>query len=116
MIVLLLGCPGCGKTTQGGRLFERFGLPQIVAAEVVKEAVAAGEIAPAPGGEVSDDHVSRAIVSKVNADFCQDGFSLEGFPNTKRQWTAFQKVLMANKMKISAALHFDVSPHPNSPP
>ena len=44
MIVLLLGPPECGKTTQADRLFGRMGLPSVDIGELLEQA--ADQVAP----------------------------------------------------------------------
>lgn len=99
--LILTGPPGAGKGTQAKRLIEKFGIPQISTGDILREAVASGsEVgvrakAIMDRGELVPDEVVIEIVRQrlARAD-CKRGFVLDGFPRTRPQAQALDRILI----------------------
>merc|ERR1712050_124061 len=93
-IMMLFGAPGAGKGTQGPKIVDELGIPQLSTGDMLREAVAAGtEVGKkakevmASGGLVSDDIVIGIIADRIKESDCKTGFILDGFPRTLAQAT-----------------------------
>jgi adenylate kinase len=100
LALILTGPPGSGKGTQAKRLIERFKLPQISTGDILREAVKSGsEIglrakAIMDKGELVPDEVVIEIVrQRLTRPDCKPGFVLDGFPRTRGQALALDKIL-----------------------
>jgi len=90
--VILLGPPGAGKGTQANLIKEKFNIPQISTGDMLRAAVSAGtplgleakKVMDA-GGLVSDELILGLVKERVNADDCENGYLLDGFPRTIAQ-------------------------------
>ena len=98
--IVLLGPPGSGKGTQAKLIAERFGLPQVSTGDLframksldtplarkVQEVMAHGHL-------VSDDVTIEVVKDRLSRDDCKQGATLDGFPRTKVQADALDKLL-----------------------
>eukprot|EP00405_Crypthecodinium_cohnii_P019441 CAMPEP_0206482886 /NCGR_PEP_ID=MMETSP0324_2-20121206/39112_1 /ASSEMBLY_ACC=CAM_ASM_000836 /TAXON_ID=2866 /ORGANISM="Crypthecodinium cohnii, Strain Seligo" /LENGTH=316 /DNA_ID=CAMNT_0053960861 /DNA_START=107 /DNA_END=1057 /DNA_ORIENTATION=+ len=116
-IMMVFGAPGAGKGTQGPRIVEMLGIPQLSTGDMLREAVAAGtEVGKkakevmAAGGLVSDEIVIGIIADRIKADDCKSGFILDGFPRTQAQAEALDKMLAQSGEAVSLVMAFDVDP------
>jgi adenylate kinase len=98
--LVLLGVPGAGKGTQGRRLVERFGIPQVATGEILREAVKQGtplgKAAKAvmdQGLLVPDDVVIGIVEERLKQADAARGFVLDGFPRTTAQAEALDAML-----------------------
>src|SRR6266571_3369423 len=101
MKLVLLGPPGAGKGTQAVRLAERFGVPHISTGDILRRQVAAktelGKKAATyvRGGKlVPDALVIEMVRKRLGEKDARKGFILDGFPRTREQAEALDK--MAN--------------------
>lgn len=92
MRVILLGCPGSGKGTQGKFIAEHFGIPQISTGDMLRAAVIAGtplgleaKKVMEAGALVSDSIILGLIRERIAQSDCAAGFLLDGFPRTIAQ-------------------------------
>lgn len=92
MIVIFLGPPGAGKGTQAAHIVRRYGVPQLSTGDMLRAAVAAGtpvgkkaKAIMDAGNLVSDDVVAAIVEERIEADDCDGGFLLDGFPRTEAQ-------------------------------
>lgn len=114
-IVMLFGAPGAGKGTQGPKIVDKLGIPQLSTGDMLREAVTAGtEVGKkakevmASGGLVSDDIVIGIIADRIKEPDCSTGFILDGFPRTQAQSEALDKMLAATGEVVSLVMAFDV--------
>jgi len=114
-IMMVFGAPGAGKGTQGARIVDELGIPQLSTGDMLREAVAneteIGKKAKqvmASGGLVSDDIVIGIIKDRITEADCKSGFILDGFPRTVEQTEALDKMLSANGEAVSLVMAFDV--------
>ena len=112
MRLVLLGVPGAGKGTQGRRLAEKFGIPQVATGEILREAVknrtplglTAKERMDA-GLLVPDEVVIGIVAERLTADDCRKGFILDGFPRTVAQAEALDAMLAKAGTPLERALN-----------
>ncbi len=115
MRIVLLGAPGSGKGTQGKKLAEQYGIPQISTGDLLRAAVAAetplgkrARVAMDAGQLVSDDVVVGLIRERLNEADTANGFILDGFPRNIVQAEALDVMLNEIGKPLQAALHIDV--------
>ncbi|CAK9018500.1 unnamed protein product [Durusdinium trenchii] len=116
-IMMLFGAPGCGKGTQGPKIVETLGIPQLSTGDMLREAVAAGtevglkaKEVMASGGLVSDEIVIGIIADRIKQPDCVTGFILDGFPRTLEQAKALDALLAKSGEAVSLILEFGVDP------
>jgi adenylate kinase len=92
MKLVLLGCPGAGKGTQAQFITQRYHIPQISTGDMLRQAVASQselgvqvQATIANGHLVSDDLVLAIVAERIQAEDCQQGYLLDGFPRTLAQ-------------------------------
>ncbi len=111
----LMGPPGAGKGTQAQLLVERFGIPQISTGDILREAVASGSPlgvqakAIMDRGDLVPDEVMIPIVEeRLSRPDCQPGFILDGFPRTRAQAEALDRMLVRLGREALRVLAFEV--------
>merc|ERR1719440_169576 len=114
-IMILFGPPGAGKGTQGPKIEETLGIPQLSTGDMLRAAVAAktevGMKAAAvmkAGGLVSDDIVVGIIRDRIKEPDCQLGFILDGFPRTLEQAKALDAMLAECNERVGKVIEFQV--------
>mmetsp|Transcript_10821 Transcript_10821/g.25823 ORF Transcript_10821/g.25823 Transcript_10821/m.25823 type:complete len:327 (-) Transcript_10821:42-1022(-) len=114
-ILILFGPPGAGKGTQGPKVEDMLGIPQLSTGDMLRAAVAAqtevGKKAQAvmkAGGLVSDDIVVGIIRDRIQEDDCKFGFILDGFPRTLAQAKALDKMLAEEGACVTKVIEFEV--------
>lgn len=93
MIAVLIGPSSCGKTTQGQFIEKKFGLPGLVWADVLKNAVNKNDTEASQeakellqqGEKIPGIIAVEIIRERITHPDCADGFSLEGFPKNMEQ-------------------------------
>ncbi len=115
MRIVLLGAPGSGKGTQGKRLAESYGIPQISTGDLLRAAVAAGtplgnraKAAMDAGQLVSDEVVVELIRERLGDPDTARGFILDGFPRNVAQAEALDAMLAEIDRPLQVALLMDV--------
>jgi len=115
--MMLFGAPGAGKGTQGPKIVDELGIPQLSTGDMLRDAVAAGtpigkraKDVMARGELVSDDIVIGIIEDRIKDPDCKSGFILDGFPRTVDQAKALDKMLAKNGETVSLILAFEVNP------
>jgi adenylate kinase len=116
-IMILFGAPGAGKGTQGERIVEELGIPQLSTGDMLREAVAQGtevgkraKAVMESGGLVSDDILIAMIEERIQAEDCSEGFILDGMPRTLVQAKAVDEMLAKTGEYVSTVMEFDVAP------
>jgi len=90
-VILLLGPPGAGKTTQAKNLSRQYRIPAISMAEILKKA--GGKVnfnrslkVPLASGEMVNDEVANQLIQqRITQKDAQQGFLLDGYPQTAKQ-------------------------------
>ena len=110
MNIILLGPPGAGKGTHAQKLMNEMGIPQISTGDMLRQAIKAETQLglSAKGyidrGELVPDEVVIGIVKeRLQADDCQSGYILDGFPRTVAQADA-----LSTFAKIDVALNLSL--------
>ena len=106
-ILILLGPPGAGKGTVGGRLSEIYNLPLISSGDLLRENVnnhtKLGEKANSyikRGELVPDELVEEIIEDRIRREDCKYGFILDGFPRTLKQAEDLDKMLENERIPV----------------
>jgi len=113
--MMLFGAPGAGKGTQGPRIVDELGIPQLSTGDMLRGAVAAGtptgkkaKDVMARGELVSDDIVVGIIEERIKDPDCATGFILDGFPRNLEQAKALDAMLAKTGDTVSKVLAFEV--------
>lgn len=98
MVLLLIGPPGSGKTTQASKLSRRFQIPSISMADVLKQEGggrrADKKLRVNVAADLMNDPVSNELIDKRLARRDTDrGFILDGYPVTHGQAEYLEKIL-----------------------
>lgn len=118
--LVLLGAPGAGKGTQADLLCELLGACHLSTGDVFRAAkrLAEGEVSPElekalghmrRGELVPDETVLELVRERGQCMRCAGGFVLDGFPRTVDQAAALQKMLQAENLALTAAIHYELS-------
>ena len=115
MIVILLGPPGVGKGTQGGRISVHYSVPTISTGAMFRDAVARGtelgriiqRYKIEKGEYVPDDVVIQAVKARTSEPDCAAGFLLDGFPRTIPQAESLETMLAAQERRLNCVLDFE---------
>jgi len=98
--IVLLGPPGAGKGTQAKLMIEKTGLVHISSGDIFRENIKnqteLGQLAQAfinKGELVPDDVTIAMIQERFSRPDCAQGAILDGFPRTKAQAEALEKML-----------------------
>ncbi len=115
MKLILIGAPGSGKGTQTKYLTEKYHIPQIATADLLRAAVIAqtplGRQAKAimdAGQLVPNDIVIGMIRERITRPDADQGFILDGFPRNIAQAMALDDILDKLGKPIDAVLQFNV--------
>jgi len=113
--IILLGPPGAGKGTQAKKISDEFAIPQISTGDMLREAVNKGtEMGKKAksfmdqGGLVPDEVVIGIVKDRLQANDCDKGFILDGFPRTIPQAQALDRVTNDLKKEIRVVLSLEV--------
>ena len=113
MRLILLGPPGAGKGTQAAFIREHFNIPQISTGDMLRAAVKArsslgieAEGVMKAGMLVSDNLIINLVKERLQAEDCQNGYLLDGFPRTLAQADALRDA----GVQVDYVLEIDV-PH-----
>eukprot|EP00283_Hemiselmis_rufescens_P008014 CAMPEP_0173420320 /NCGR_PEP_ID=MMETSP1357-20121228/1860_1 /TAXON_ID=77926 /ORGANISM="Hemiselmis rufescens, Strain PCC563" /LENGTH=169 /DNA_ID=CAMNT_0014383099 /DNA_START=56 /DNA_END=562 /DNA_ORIENTATION=+ len=116
MIVLLMGPPSCGKTTQAAHIMEQHGLPALDFAQVLAAATAtpkSGAAVEAKGLIATGERLPEALAieilkERLDEGDCAKGFSLEGIPVNMEQAALLDGMLARKGLGVDAAIYLDV--------
>jgi adenylate kinase len=113
--IVLFGPPGAGKGTQSSYLIEQYGLVHLSTGDLLRAEIQAEtelglqaqEIMNA--GELVPDHVViEMILNKIEANLNAKGFVFDGFPRTKAQAEALDRVLQLKNAPVKVMLSLEV--------
>jgi len=102
-VIVLIGPPGSGKTTQSALLRTRYALPVLAAEDIVKENQA--ELTKRRQGGVAyadlreDPALARFFRARMKTLDLSKGFVLDGYPATAFQAEDFSKLMQEMKLK-----------------
>ncbi|MBK6292125.1 MAG: adenylate kinase [Ignavibacteria bacterium] len=115
MIIILFGAPGVGKGTQAVILAEKLGVAHLSTGDafraaiknqtpvgvLAKEYVDAGKLVP-------DEIVARIVEEAMEGESFALGCILDGFPRTRPQADALDRMLAAKGLNISSVVNINV--------
>lgn len=115
MIIILFGAPGVGKGTQAVILAEKLGVAHLSTGDAFRAAiknqtpvgVLAKEFVDA-GKLVPDEIVARIVEEAMEGESFAQGCILDGFPRTRPQADALDRMLAAKGLKISSVVNINV--------
>jgi adenylate kinase len=115
-VIVLLGAPGAGKGTQAPVLAERLGIPVLASGDLLRTAVAAGtplgreaERYMSRGQLVPDETIVRVFLDRLEQPDARVGAILDGFPRTRIQAEALDRVLDEAGRRVDRAIYIDVA-------
>ncbi|WP_353893451.1 adenylate kinase [Proteinivorax hydrogeniformans] len=115
MRLILLGPPGAGKGTQATQIAQQYNIPHISTGDMFRQAVkqqtemgvkAKGYMDL--GKLVPDEIVIGIVAERLGKGDCDQGFLLDGFPRTKAQAEALDKILDELKSPLNRAINIEV--------
>lgn len=109
-MIILMGVAGAGKSVQGRRLADEFGLPWLSTGEFLRMMVTGQRRKEMLAGKLLDDTEMIALADKIfHMINSTEEFILDGFPRTADQadWLLAQH--KAGLLKISYVLHLEAS-------
>jgi len=115
MNLILVGPPGAGKGTQGHRLSERYGIPEISTGDILRAAVRQGTVLGQEakrymdrGALVPDEVIIGIVHERLGQDDAKAGFILDGFPRTVAQAEALTQLSEAQERPIEHVISIEV--------
>jgi adenylate kinase len=116
-ILVMLGAPGAGKGTQAQRLAARLGLPHVSTGDLFRAALRdktplGDEVRPymERGALVPDEVTMHVIAARLAQPDAEVGVILDGFPRTRPQAEALDRLLAQRGRRVSGALYIEVDP------
>ena len=111
----MVGAPGAGKGTQAALLSERLGVPHVASGDLFRDNIrretALGKKVKKfldAGALVPDDITVQMIADRLSEPDAGNGVILDGFPRTRPQAEALDKMLAKRNVDVAAALYIDV--------
>jgi len=113
--LILFGPPGSGKGTQSAKLIEAYNLQHISTGDLLRDEVSRRTPLGVEAAKymdqgllVPDEVVIGMISSRIDESPSSRGFIFDGFPRTKAQAEALDKLLEFKKTAISLVLAMEV--------
>lgn len=114
--LILFGPPGSGKGTQSEKLMARYGLKHLSTGDLLRHEIANQTILGLEakslmdqGQLVPDEVVIGMISTALDNNRLANGFLFDGFPRTKAQSVALDKLLEDRNEAINVVLALDVT-------
>lgn len=115
MNLLIFGAPGSGKGTQAEFIKNRFRVPQVATGDILRSekrrqtelGLKAQEYMDS-GKLVPDELVIAMLEKRLAEPDCADGFLLDGFPRTRPQAEALDRMMASHARRFDRALYLAV--------
>jgi len=114
-IMMIFGPPGAGKGTQGPKIEDLCGIPQLSTGDMLRAAVAAktpvgikAKDLMSAGKLVGDDIILAMIADRIQEDDCKNGFILDGFPRTMEQAKELDKILQKKGECVTKVMALEI--------
>jgi adenylate kinase len=111
----MVGAPGAGKGTQAALLSERLGVPHVASGDLFRDNIRRetplGKKVKSyldRGALVPDDVTVQMIADRLREEDAARGVILDGFPRTRPQAEALDKMVAKLGGRVGAALYIDV--------
>jgi len=116
IVILLIGPPGAGKTTQARNLSRKYKIPSISMADLLKKNAGWGKMgskkilkAEVESGELADDQTADLLLRKrLLLDDAQRGFILDGYPAREGQADKLDALLKERGLPAPVLIYLDV--------
>ena len=115
IVIVLLGAPGSGKSTQARLVARTYGVVPIASGELLRAAAARPTPvgrriaeAQARGALVDDEIVNELVATRLAAPDAARGFVLDGYPRTLAQARFLDGWLAAHRLPPPTVLHLVV--------
>jgi adenylate kinase len=112
-----MGPPGAGKGTQAKAVAAKYAIPHISSGDIFRGEIAAGtELGKTlksyldAGALVPDATTVKAVMTRLAAKDCANGWLLDGFPRTGGQAEALDAALEKSGSKLCAVANIEVDP------
>ncbi len=116
MQIILFGPPGVGKGTQAKLIAEKYKLRHISTGDILRveigEQTELGKKAKniLEAGQLVPDGIMIEIIKRVlSSNSCKNGFILDGFPRTRAQARALEKLFEQLSLNLDAVIYLDVN-------
>jgi adenylate kinase len=116
LVIILLGPPGSGKSTQSEKITAEFGIPGVSTGALLRAEVAAGtrlgrsiDADMKKGALISDDVVNKLVTARFAKTDAARGLILDGYPRTVAQAKFLAKLLAKKKIPPPLVLNFIVT-------
>lgn len=116
MFIIMLGGPGVGKGSYGKKIAEDYGVAHISTGDIIRNEIKnnteLGEnlkIYVEKGKLVPHKTIVQIVKNRLLQDDCKNGVLLDGFPRTKRQAVALEKILKEKGEKVDFAIEIIIS-------
>ena len=115
MVVLMLGPPGAGKTTQAKRISHKYHIPSISMSDLLKQDAGWGKAgskkvmkAQMESGElVNDDTADRLVRKRLFLKDAERGFILDGYPSNAAQADKLTALLKERNLPQPVVIFLD---------
>ncbi len=114
-VLVMLGAPGAGKGTQAQLLAVRLGVPHVSTGDLFRAALrdgsALGDVVRPymeRGALVPDEVTMQVIAERLAAPDAQRAVILDGFPRTRPQAEALDRLIGSRGGRVAGALYIEV--------
>jgi adenylate kinase len=116
MVVLLIGPPGAGKSTQAHKLSKKYGIPSVTMSDLLKKDAGWGKMgskkivkAEVESGELANDETADLLMRKrLLLDDARRGFVLDGYPATAGQADKLDAMLKERGLPTPVVIYLEV--------